>query len=76
MSLIKHEYKGYIYNPDFTIMSDGVEINHYIYKKSDLSKPYYFYYGVKKDYMSKKQFIDYIILMEKLTYNGLTTFRG
>ena len=76
MNLIKHEYKGYIYDPDFTIMSDGVEINHYIFKKSDLSKPCYFYYGVKKDYMSKKQFIDYIILMEKLTYNGLTTFRG
>ena len=67
MNLIKHEYKGYIYDPDFTIMSDGVEINHYIYIKSDVSKPYYFYYGVKNDYMSKKQFIDYINLMEKIT---------
>ena len=67
MSLIKHEYKGYIYDPDFKIMSDGVEINHYIYRKSDLSKPHYFYYGIKNDYMSKKQFIDYINLMEKIT---------
>ena len=47
MSIIKHEYKGYIYDPDFKIMSDGVEINHYIYRKSDLSKPHYFYYGIK-----------------------------
>ena len=64
--MLKHEYKGFIYDPDFSIMGDGVEINHYIYKKSNMKKPHYFYYGLKTDYMSKKQFIDYINLMEKI----------
>ena len=40
--MLKHEYKGFIYDPDFSIMGDGVVINHYIYKKSNMEKPHYY----------------------------------
>jgi len=70
MNLIKHTYKGLIYNPDLKIDKDGHNIIHNIYSKHNSYEPTYIYHGSRVDYMTKKQFIDYINLMEKLTDNG------
>jgi hypothetical protein len=70
MNLIKHTYKGLIYNPELKIDKDGQNIIHNIYSKYNSYEPTYIYHGSRIDYMTKKQFIDYINLMEKLTDNG------